>query len=150
MINSLLFTLLACGEKEVTETEENQSTEEVKEGCEDGVCILSGTITEDLKLTSDNVYLLRGGVFIGDDESETILEIEPGTTIYGESSTDGMLVVRRNSKIIAEGTAEAPIVFTSSKAEGSRARGDWGGLIINGNARNIGTSDNSKKSMRSK
>jgi len=53
MINSLLFTLLACGEKEVTETEENQSTEEVKEGCEDGVCILSGTITEDLKLTSD-------------------------------------------------------------------------------------------------
>lgn len=134
MINGLLFTLLACGEKEVAETENNQSTEEVKEGCEDGVCILSGTITEDLKLTSDNVYLLRGGVFIGDDENETILEIEAGTTIYGESSTDGMLVVRRNSKIIAEGTAEAPIVFTSSKAEGSRARGDWGGLIINGNA----------------
>ena len=134
MINGLLFTLLACGEKEVAETENNQNTEEVKEGCEDGVCILSGTITEDLKLTSDNVYLLRGGVFIGDDENETILEIEAGTTIYGESSTDGMLVVRRNSKIIAEGTAEAPIVFTSSKAEGSRARGDWGGLIINGNA----------------
>lgn len=134
MVNGLLFTLLACGEKEVAETENNQNTEEVKEGCEDGVCILSGTITEDLTLTSDNVYLLRGGVFIGDDENETILEIEAGTTIYGESSTDGMLVVRRNSKIIAEGTAEAPIVFTSSKAEGSRARGDWGGLIINGNA----------------
>ena len=134
MINAFLFTLFACGEKDVSETDGNQNTEEVKEGCEDGVCILSGTITEDLKLTSDNVYLLRGGVFIGDDENETILEIEAGTTIYGESSTDGMLVVRRNSKIIAEGTAEAPIVFTSSKAEGSRARGDWGGLIINGNA----------------
>lgn len=134
MINGLLFTLLACGEKEIAETENNQNSEAVKEGCEDGVCILSGTITEDLTLTSDNVYLLRGGVFIGDDENETILEIEAGTTIYGESSTDGMLVVRRNSKIIAEGTAEAPIVFTSSKAEGSRARGDWGGLIINGNA----------------
>jgi hypothetical protein len=45
-----------------------------------------------------------------------------------------MLVVTRNSKIMAEGTADQPIVMTSDKAVGSRSRGDWGGLIINGNA----------------
>lgn len=102
--------------------------------CADGLCIVSGTLTEDQVWTADNAYLLRGGVFIGDDETTTTLEIEPGTVIYGESSTDGMLVIRRGSQIFAEGTAEAPIVFTSSKNDGSRARGDWGGIIINGRA----------------
>ena len=102
--------------------------------CVDNVCVLSGTIIEDMTLTSDVAWLLRGGVFVGDDTNETVLTIEPGTVIYGETSTDGMLVVRRGSKLMAEGTAEAPIVFTSSKAPGSRARGDWGGLILNGRA----------------
>jgi len=107
--------------------------------CDNNVCVLSGTITGNTTLTSDVNWLLRGGVFVGDDINETVLTIEPGTTVYGESSTDGMLVVRRNSKLVAEGTADAPIVFTSDKAEGSRSRGDWGGLIINGNAQlNIG------------
>ena len=41
-------------------------------------CILSGTITENLTLTSDNQYL-RGGAFIGDDINETVFKIEAGT-----------------------------------------------------------------------
>jgi hypothetical protein len=102
--------------------------------CADNLCILSGTLTDDLVLTADTDWLLRGGVFVGDDVNPTTLTIEPGTTIYGESSTDGMLVVRRNARLVADGTADAPIVFTSSKEDGSRARGDWGGLILNGNA----------------
>ncbi|TNE84872.1 MAG: hypothetical protein EP330_28120 [Deltaproteobacteria bacterium] len=124
---------VACNGEETTDDNNTDSGDTTVE-CADGVCVLSGTITEDLTLTADNAWLLRGGVFIGDDENETVLTIEPGTTVYGESSTDGMLVVRRHSKLMAEGTATAPIVFTSSKAEGSRARGDWGGLILNGNA----------------
>ena len=99
-----------------------------------GVEVLSGAITEDTTLTADTAWLLRGGVFVGDDETPVTLTIESGTTIYGESSTDGMLVVTRNARLVADGTADAPIVFTSSKNEGSRARGDWGGIIINGNA----------------
>ena len=136
MLYITFLSFLACSEKDSNETiNENESTtEEKSEDCIDNVCILSGTITEDITLSSDNVYLLRGGVFVGDDENETIITIEAGTTIYGESSTDGLLAIRRGSKIIAEGTAEAPIVFTSSKEAGSRARGDWGGLIINGRA----------------
>lgn len=102
--------------------------------CEDDVCVLSGDILDDLTLTRDKVWLLRGGVFIGDDENETILTIESGTTVYGETSTLGMLAIRRGSKIMAEGTEDAPIVFTSSKLEGERARGDWGGIILNGRA----------------
>ncbi|MBN2340176.1 MAG: hypothetical protein JXX29_07695 [Deltaproteobacteria bacterium] len=97
-------------------------------------CIVSGTYVEDQHWTADYTYVLRGGVFIGDDVNETILTIDAGTTILGESATMGMLVIRRGSKIMAQGTAEAPIVMTSSKAPGSRARGDWGGLIINGRA----------------
>lgn len=102
--------------------------------CEDDLCILTGVITEDYTMKADYQYLLRGGVFIGDDVNETILNIEPGTQVFGESSTGGMLVITRSSKIVAEGTAEAPIVFSSSKNDGDRARGDWGGIIINGRA----------------
>lgn len=128
----LALSLLGCGEADNTDT--NTDTDVPVSECENDVCILSGTITEDLTLTADYAWLLRGGVFIGDDVSETILTIEPGTKIYGESATDGMLAIRRNSKLMAMGTADAPIIMTSSKAPGSRARGDWGGLIINGNA----------------
>ncbi len=115
--------------------EDQVDVEEGEISCADeGICYLTGTYTEDLTLTADVDWVLRGGVFIGDDVNSTVLTIEAGTTIYGESATDGMLVIRRNAQIVANGTAEAPIVMTSSKAEGSRARGDWGGLIINGNA----------------
>jgi hypothetical protein len=96
--------------------------------------VLSGTFTEDVTITAGTPYLLRGGVFVGNDQDETILTIEPGAEIHGESSTWGMLVVRRNSKIMAEGTASDPIVMTSDKPVGSRNRADWGGLIINGKA----------------
>ena len=40
----------------------------------------------------------------------------------------------RGAKITAIGTAAAPIVFTSSRQPGQRQPGDWGGLIIIGNA----------------
>lgn len=94
--------------------------------------ILEGTITEDMTLSNDNEYLLRGAVFIGDDENRTILTIEPGTMIYGERSSTGTLVIARHSQIMAEGTMDAPIVFTSDQAPEARNRGDWGGLILNG------------------
>lgn len=122
----------ATNESGPTDTEYTTPAEGVE--CADTFCVISGTITEDLTLTADLPWLLRGGVFIGDDVNETVLTIEPGTTVYGETSTDGFLVIRRGSKIMAEGTADAPIVFTSSKEAGTRARGDWGGLIINGRA----------------
>jgi len=100
----------------------------------DDIVVLTGTIVDNLTLTADKEYLLRGGVFVGNGTDMTVLTIEPGTVIYGESATNGMLVVNRGSRIMAEGTAQAPIVMTSDKAVGDRGRSDWGGLIINGRA----------------
>ena len=45
------------------------------------------------------------------------------------------LIIEPGAKIMAEGTVDKPIVFTSDKEPGKRATGDWGGLIICGNAR---------------
>lgn len=98
--------------------------------------VLAGEITTDKTLSGDKAYLLRGGVFVGFDEParpEVTLVIEPGCTIMGESASDGMLVIRRTGRIEAEGTASEPIVFTSDRA--NPGRGDWGGVIINGEAR---------------
>jgi hypothetical protein len=132
LLSLLALPLAGCVEDVPGDDDDAAGDDDDAVACENNLCILSGTITEDLTLTAEFDWLLRGGVFIGDDETETVLTIEAGTTIYGESSTDGMLVIRRGSKIMAEGTADAPIVMTSSKTPGSRARGDWGGLIING------------------
>ena len=54
----------------------------------------------------------------------------------GDFTTLGSsLFILRGAKINAVGTADAPIVFTSSRAVGQRQPGDWGGLIIIGNAK---------------
>lgn len=95
---------------------------------------LTNPITTSFRMTADKRWLLKGGVFIGDDSAETVLTIDPGTTIYGETSSKAFITIRRGSKIQAVGRADAPIVFTSSKSAGSRARGDWGGVVINGRA----------------
>lgn len=99
------------------------------------VCALRGRfLSQKLTLTAANDYVLEGGVYIGDDNKmNSELFIEPGVKIMGQSGAD-FLVVTRGSKIYAQGTATAPIVFTSAKTSG-RKRGEWGGLVLNGNAR---------------
>ena len=93
--------------------------------------ILTGMITSDRRLTSDKYYLLSGAVFVQDGAT---LTIEPGTTLFGEGATNGALIVAQGGKLIANGRADRPIVFTSDALEGQRDRGQWGGLIINGRA----------------
>ena len=95
------------------------------------VRVLRGRFSRDLVLTSNTNWVLRGTVFI---VAPGRLIIEPGTTVVGELATRGTLVIDRGAQIIADGTRELPIVFTSDQAVGGRARGDWGGLIINGRA----------------
>jgi len=63
------------------------------------------------------------------------LTIEPGTVIRGSKANKGALIVEKGARIMAEGTSENPIVFTSGQDAGSRSYGDWGGLIILGKAR---------------
>jgi hypothetical protein len=95
---------------------------------------VSGVITANTTWTKDNVYLLQGTVFV---DSLVTLTIEPGTVVRGDANTIiSALVIQRGAKIIANGTPCNPIVFTSSQAAGSRVRGSWGGLIIEGRAIN--------------
>lgn len=106
------------------------------------VCTLEGTYKGTQVLTSDRVWLLRGLVHVGEDknfvtepqipELSGVLVIEPGTTIWGEKSSNGRLVIHGNSRIYAVGQPKKPIVFTSSMEEGKRKAGDWGGLYLSG------------------
>ncbi len=79
------------------------------------------------------IYLLKGWVYIGEGAQ---LTIEPGTVIKGDKETKAALIVERGGKLIAQGTASQPIVFTSELAKGNRKPGDWGGIIICGKANN--------------
>jgi hypothetical protein len=99
---------------------------------------VSGVITSNTTWTKNNVYLLQGTVYV---DSLVTLTIEPGTVIRGDANTViSALVIQRGADIIANGTECNPIVFTSSKAAGTRLRGDWGGIIIEGRAlNNLGT-----------
>ncbi len=100
-------------------------------------CEVSGTLTADLTLTAGNLYALSGAVFIGGDKTDSAtLTIEPGVTVFGNSGND-YLVVSRDSQIMANGTADAPITFTSRQhvlsGLDAGAAGQWGGVIILGN-----------------
>lgn len=92
---------------------------------------VSGTITTNTTWTADKIYLLKGFVFV---ESGATLTIEPGTIIKGDLASKGTLTIKQGAKIDARGTALKPIVFTSNQPAGSRARGDWGGVILAGKA----------------
>lgn len=92
--------------------------------------IISGKINADRTLRTGNTYTLRGIVYVVDGAK---LTIEPGVTILGEKTSRGTLVITRGSQILANGTPDKPIVFTSSAA--TPARGDWGGLVICGRAK---------------
>lgn len=82
-------------------------------------------------LSADKKYLLKGQVFVRDGQ---VLTVEPGTVILGDKRTRGVLVVDKGGKLMAEGTASNPIVFTSNQEVGVRDRGDWGGIVLLGNA----------------
>jgi len=96
-----------------------------------GAAVISGDITTNRTLVKDTVYTISGFVHVANGAT---LTIPAGTKILGDANVLGSSrFVLRGAKIVATGTAAAPIVFTSSKAVGQRQPGDWGGLIIIGN-----------------
>ncbi len=107
-------------------------------GAEAGTCIIPpGEYTEDITLTNDTIWILGGAVYIGERRAlptdpevnnDNTITIEPGTRIIG-GDKDSILGIQPGAKIFANGTANAPIVFTGPDG---LARGEWGGLTING------------------
>ena len=87
------------------------------------------------------VYTLVGWIYV---EEGATLTIDPGTIFKGsdynwdgeKSATGSSLIIKRGAKIVADGTREEPIVFTSAMPAGQRQATDWGGIILCGKARN--------------
>lgn len=92
---------------------------------------LSGNITSDMTLNAGTVYTLIGATYV---KSGVTLTIPAGTRIEADAANDAtaFLAIEKGGKINAQGTAAAPIVFTSNSA--TPEPGDWGGLVICGNA----------------
>ena len=123
--------------------------------CQNDVCVeitssetetvvLSGSIQSDMTLTADKFYELAGKVVV----EGAVLTIEPGTIIKGRPGTGTLasaLIIAQGAQINACGTADAPIIFTSTldnikvgeKTGTNLNKTDnekWGGLIILGSA----------------
>lgn len=115
--NHILFT--ADGNK-------NVSDEGTQIGNGDQEFVFTGKQT-----LKKGTYILKGWVYIANGAE---LTIEPGTIIKGDKQTKAALIAERGGKLIAQGTATSPIVFTSEEAKGNRRPGDWGGIILCGKA----------------
>lgn len=89
--------------------------------------VLSGEITEDLTLTSDQTWYLRGDVHV---VAPATLTIEEGTEIIAQSDVITYLLIEQGAKINAIGSASKPIVFTADVKES----GAWGSIHICGKA----------------
>ncbi len=107
--------------------------------------VISSNITQDVTWETGEVYTLAGRIAV---EADVTLTIEPGVIIKGQAGSGSnatALIIARGAKLMAEGTAEQPIIFTSIADEimpGEVASpnldpnldGLWGGLIVLGKA----------------
>ena len=140
----LLVFAISCGDDDAATTDDSSPVDESE-------VIVSDNITENQTWESDKVYILAGRITVVDGVT---LTIEPGTIIKGEfgaGSNATALLIARGGKLMAEGTADAPIIFTtvadeimpSDVAAGNFASpnvdpdvaAQWGGLIVLGKAR---------------
>ncbi|KEO72169.1 hypothetical protein [Anditalea andensis] len=118
---SLLILGMACSEDPIVDVNDPSNSDLVE---------LQGDLTT-RTLTADKKYLIVGQTFVREGQ---VLTVEPGTVILGNKRTRGTLIIDRGGKMMAQGTAERPIVMTSDQEAGLRDKGDWGGLVILGNA----------------
>jgi len=92
--------------------------------------VIAGTISSS-RFYAKGKYVLRGYVYVTEGAT---LTFEAGSVIQSDITEKGALIIERGGKLIADGKANSPIVFTSGKPVGQRAPGDWGGIIMLGNA----------------
>ena len=141
-IFALATLLLGMGFTSCGTDESGNNTNNTTSGNE---VIISSNITANTTWSKDKTYILAGRIFVVDGVT---LTIEAGTIIKGQAGSGAnatALIVARGGKLMAEGTATSPIIFTSVADEiksGEIASpnlepnfdGLWGGLIILGKA----------------
>ena len=93
--------------------------------------VLTGRITKNTLLKKGDHNLLSGKVYVAKGAT---LTIEKGAVVKANySGADvAVLVVARGGKLVAEGSQNEPIVFTSSSPD--PRSGDWGGIVLCGTA----------------
>lgn len=98
--------------------------------------VINGEITGVKDLKAGTIYTLDGTLYV---KKGGTLNIGAGTIISATPKFDSYIIVERGGKINVNGTAEKPVIMTSTKKE----PGAWGGLIIAGNAQiNEGSTQN--------
>ncbi len=114
-------------------------------GTETNTFIVSDNITANTTWETGNIYILAARIAVVDGIT---LTIEPGVVVKGQAGSAEnatALLIARGGKLMAEGTAEQPIIFTSVADEIQPGEivspnldptldGLWGGLIILGKA----------------
>ncbi|WP_149303962.1 hypothetical protein [Pareuzebyella sediminis] len=89
-----------------------------------------GDGSSNITLNAGTTYTLSGALVM---QSGTTLTIPAGTEIRANAGgTDVYIAILQGATIEAQGTAANPIVMTSNA--NTPAAGDWGGLVILGNA----------------
>jgi hypothetical protein len=127
----LLFSLMLSGCPSGTNNKDSGTGGGSGGGSAMGTIVnVTADITADTTWTSNNTYVLKQLTYV----TAGTLTIEPGTTIAGDAAS--ALIVSRTAKLNAVGTAQKPIVFTSSLPAGMRGsqQGDWGGIVMLGKA----------------
>ena len=104
--------LKACDHLLFSEVDNSENADGKQIGNGDAEFVFTGKQT-----LKKGTYLLKGWVYIANGAE---LTIEPGTIIKGDKQTKASLIVERGGKLIAQGSATAPIVFTSEESAGSR------------------------------
>jgi hypothetical protein len=113
--------------------------------------LVEANITANTTWTKDKIYELATRVTV---VNGVTLTIQAGTVIKGQPGTGAnatALLIARGGKLIAEGTATEPIIFTSTSDNlipgqiaspnlAANVNGLWGGLIVLGRARIAATS----------
>ncbi len=91
--------------------------------------VITGELTNDVTLVKGNSYVLKGGVHVKNGKTITIQE---GVTVKSDANepATAYLLIEPGSKIMAQGTATSPIIFTSGASAPKEQ--DWGGIIVCG------------------
>ena len=102
-------------------------------------------ITSNTTWSEDTIYVLTSRIKV---RSGVTLTINPGTIVKGSQGQEAnakVLMVMRGAKLMADGTASKPIIFTSildkiqpgeiQSTLPNDLQGQWGGLAILGNAK---------------
>jgi hypothetical protein len=143
-------TTTGAASVKLTVTDKNNAVDDatgvINVGTEEMIVYVNSNITADETWTTGKVYVLKSRIAV---VSGVTLTIEPGVIVKGEAGTQAnatALLIARGAKLMAQGTEQSPIIFTSVADEimpgeiaspnlAPDVAGLWGGLLILGNAR---------------